>query len=573
MKGRLNRFWSDFRVVLGDRLPRLPLVVLLMLLAAGLDLLGIGLIAPFIQAAFGDASPAPLDLPRSQYAVLAAAAVLAVFVLRGLAQFQLQRTMVRFSDHLRGRIMSRLLGKYLRQPWEFHLGRSHAELTNSLLYEVALFSGNVLNALLRLFADGIVLLAIGIFLLILNPAIATSLGLVLGAAMLLINLLSRKPMRRNAERIVRRYERVVNLVGNSLDSLKQARVLGSDAFFTRQLSRATREQAEATALQNALQTLPRSSLELAIVGFMIGFGLYIGSSPGSAADAMALLGTFAVAGLRLIPAATSVTNQVNLLRANRLVLGRLAQDLSLPEAEALPQDPERSPPHPLPGIELLNAGYRYPGSENPVLDAIHLRLEPGACVGLIGASGSGKSTLADLLLGLLVPTQGRLLVDGRDIRGDELNWTRRCAYIPQSSGLFNDTLRANMTMSEQTGPDIDRRVRRALEEAAIGSLPEQLTDGLETLLGDQGQRLSGGQRQRVAIARAFFHRREFLILDEATSALDSETEQEVVAAVERLKGRATMLIIAHRHSTLAPCERVYELRDGRLEAVRDGVLS
>ncbi len=557
----MSGLWRDLVTVLDDQLRRVPWVVGLMLTAAALDLLGVSLIAPFVGSAF---STAPQ--PGSSTPVWLGLAVLSAFAVRAAAGFYLQRAMVRFSDHHRALLMARMLKRYLQQPWVFHLQRSEAELTNTLLYEVALYSGNVLNALLRLLSDGLVLLALGLFLVYLSPPVALAMGLLIGATVLLVNVATRRPMRRNAERIVRRYERVVQTVNNSLAALKQARVLGSQQLFCRRLEQAAAEQAEATALQNALQTVPRSALELAVVALMLGAAVWAGQSPESVAAAMATLGTFGVASIRLIPAATSVANQINLLRANRPVLSRLAADLRLPATEmpASSRTAER-----LPEVILDRVSYTYPDSQAPALHDVRLRIEPGSCCGIVGPSGSGKSTLGDLVLGLLSPTAGVMKVDGVPLTDDTLAWTRRCAYIPQDPCLFHDSLRTNVTLDDRSGPALDEAVREALNKAALGTLLEELPRGLDEPLGDRGQRLSGGQRQRLAIARALFHQREFLVFDEATSALDASTERDIISAISDLRSSATVLVITHREALLAPCDVVYEIRDGSLSPLAD----
>ncbi|MEM1088963.1 MAG: ABC transporter ATP-binding protein [Pseudomonadota bacterium] len=557
----MTGLWRDLATVLGDQLQRIPWVVGVMLTAAALDLLGVSLIAPFVGSAFS-----ATERPVGGTPIWLGIAILLAFALRAVAGFYLQRTIVRFSDHHRALLMSRLLKQYLLQPWAFHLQRSEAELTNTLLYEVALYSGNVLNALLRLIADGLVLLALGLFLVFLSPPVAVAMGMLIGVTVLLVNLVTRRPMRRNAERIVRRYERVVQTVGNSLAALKQARVLGSQRLFCRRLEQAAAEQAEATALQNALQTVPRSALELAVVTLMLGAALWAGQSPGSLAVAMATLGTFGVASIRLIPAATSVANQVNLLRANRPVLGRLANDLRLPAADLTSPTPAAGR---LPELTLERVSFSYPGSEVAALRDVSLSIEPGSCCGIVGPSGSGKSTLGDLLLGLLSPTAGVMTVDGTPLTEDNLSWTRRCAYIPQDPCLFHDSLRTNITLDDRSGRAVDAAVEEALVKAALGDLLKELPRGLDESLGDRGQRLSGGQRQRLAIARALFHQREFLVFDEATSALDDATERDIISAITELRGKATVLVITHRKALLAPCSEVFEIKDGQLAVQAD----
>src|SRR6185503_9486015 len=218
-------------------------------------------------------------------------------------------------------------------------------------------------------------------------------------------------------------------------------------------------------------------------------------------------------------------------------------------------------------VALERVSYGYEGEPEPVLTDVDLTIARGESIGIVGPSGAGKITLVDLLLGLLTPTKGRITVDGRDIAGALRSWQRHLGYVAQEPFVLDDTIRRNVAFGVADGEVDDRRVATALRLAQLGDFVRGLPGGLDTMLGERGTRLSGGQRQRVAIARALYHEPEVLVFDEATSALDTPTERELIAALEALHGVKTLVVIAHRLTTVRHCDRIAVLRDGRLAAV------
>jgi ATP-binding cassette subfamily C protein len=288
----------------------------------------------------------------------------------------------------------------------------------------------------------------------------------------------------------------------------------------------------------------------------------------SGAAALPLLGLYAYAGFRVIPSANRIMMYVSELRYSRAWIHSLRDDLAALPAPA----PAAEPGEPIRftrAVALERVSYTY-ADENEadrVLVDVDLTIARGESVGIVGPSGAGKSTLVDLLLGLLTPTAGRITVDGRDIAGALRSWQRHIGYVAQEPFVLDDTIRRNVAFGVTDVEIDDRRVTAALTLAQLGDFVAGLPGGLDTLLGERGARLSGGQRQRVAIARALYHEPEVLVFDEATSALDTPTERELIAALEALRGVKTLVVIAHRLTTVRRCDRVAVLRDGRLAAV------
>jgi ATP-binding cassette subfamily C protein len=301
-----------------------------------------------------------------------------------------------------------------------------------------------------------------------------------------------------------------------------------------------------------------------IVSMLLTVLLASGQSSGESVSVLAL---FAYAGFRAVPSANRIMLNVGYLREGRPYVRALAQDL-----DVLRHTPPR--PHgPEPVVEFHESlacervGFTYEDAARPALENVNLRIRRGESIGIVGPTGSGKSTLVDVLLGLLRPTSGLVLLDGEDLRGRERAWQRLIGYVPQEPYLLDDSLRRNIAFG-MPDPLIDeQRLARACTLAQLDDFIRQLPEGVETTVGEAGVRLSGGQRQRVAIARALYHDPAVLVFDEATAALDNQTEREVTRAIAALQGQRTVIVIAHRLTTVEKCDRLIFLQDGRIAAV------
>jgi ATP-binding cassette, subfamily B, bacterial PglK len=279
------------------------------------------------------------------------------------------------------------------------------------------------------------------------------------------------------------------------------------------------------------------------------------------------LGMFGVAALRLIPAATALSSNLLQLRYARNSIAQLHRDLAsldgvrleAPAAPGGTGEPFRS-------LVLDRVQFTYPGASAAALSDLAIEIRAAESIGLVGPSGAGKTTLVDVLLGLLEPQQGALLYNGRPLRDALAQWRSQVAYLPQQVFLIDSTLRRNVALGIDDADIDEHRLAEALRQARLADLVAQLPDGAHTLIGERGVRLSGGQRQRVAIARAFYHGRDVLVMDEATSALDNETEREIVEEIRQLKGQKTLIVIAHRLTTVQHCDRIFRLKDGRIAA-------
>jgi ATP-binding cassette, subfamily B, bacterial PglK len=567
---RARRYLAEYMLVLGDARRELRGIGAALLILAFLDLLGVGLVAPFAQML---TTGAPLEVmsaldPSPQLAfTLLGLLLVAVFAAKALLGYSLNRKIAAFSAGYRAKLIRRLISAYQAQSLQFHVERNSSELLTRVLWHTHAYSGQTLGASLYLVTNGVICFALFALLAISDFVSVIILAVLLGAVFLATHRLVRPRLNDAVVEYAARSEQVTRGTKQALEGFREIRVLGTEDHFKDEVGRAADALAVSSARRTALGTVPRYVFEVAVVTVLVVIGGVSALLHGSPASAVPVLGMFAAAAMRLLPASTAALSSLNLLRSSRFVLRDLAAELSAVAPFDTASNSSLAKRAALPKfecLEMVNVTFSYPGSAEPVLRDIHFSIRAGETIGLTGRSGAGKSTLADLLLGFLVPQSGEVRVNGHNIHDNLPAWLQRATYIPQSVFLLDDTLRRNIEFGAAPETASVDRMSSAIQQAQLADLIASLPDGLDTLVGERGARLSGGQRQRVALARALYHEREFIVLDEATSALDDETEDAVVKAVMQLTGTRTLFVIAHRDATLAGCSTRLVLQDGRL---------
>ena len=547
----------------------------LMLIGMLLETLGVSLVIPalalFTQNDFARHYPAlqsvlqALGNPSQQSLVIGGTLVLVgVYFIKTLFLALLAWRQTRFAFGVQVQLSQSLFAVYLRQPYTFHLQRNSAQLIRNVINEVGLFTFNGILPGMMLLTEGLVLLGLCILLLIIEPLGALIVVSVLGTAAWGFHRLTRARIARWGE--ARQYHEGLRIqhLQQGLGGVKDVILLGRETDFLEQYSVHNMRSAQVGQLQNTLQQLPRLWLELlAISGLAI---LVISMlAQGRALDAvLPALGLFAAAAFRLIPSVNRVLGAMQSVRYGLPVIDILHKELNLITPAVADTHTSVTPFHAV--LELSQVTYAYPDTTEPSLKGISLAIQRGESVGFIGGSGAGKSTLVDILLGLLTPDKGEVRADGKDIQENLRNWQGQIGYVPQSIFLTDDTLRRNVAFGLSNAQIDDVAVQRVIQAAQLEEFVASQPDGLETIVGERGIRLSGGQRQRIGIARALYHDPAVLVLDEATSALDTTTERGVIQAVTALQGKKTVLIVAHRLSTVEHCDRLYRLENGRVVA-------
>ena len=464
-------------------------------------------------------------------------------------------------------IGKRLVEGYLHQPYSWFLSRHSADLGKTILSEVNTVIDKGMIPLMSLMAQGTVALALLILLIIVDPLLALSVGVVLGLAYAGIFAVMSGWLKRLGQARIDANTARFTAVSEAFGAAKEVKVGGLEQAYIQRFAKPAEIYAKGLAVAQVIAQLPRFVLEAIAFGGMLLVILYLMAKSGSFADVVPIIALYAFAGYRLVPALQKIYVAFSLLHFTAPALDALLQDLSSLQAA----DTQQSDLNPLlltQAITLNQVSYRYPKAPQLALKGIDLTIPARSTVGFVGATGSGKTTTVDVILGLLEPQEGALNIDGQPITAaNRRQWQRAIGYVPQHIYLADDSVAANIAFGVPV-KDIDQQ---AVERAAkIANLHEfvvkDLPQGYGTSVGERGVRLSGGQRQRIGIARALYHNPQVLILDEATSALDNLTEQAVMEAVNNLGHDITIILIAHRLSTVRQCDQIYLLERGEVKA-------
>ncbi len=553
-------------------------VGLSILLLTVLEGLGIGLVFPVIQLVLEPERVFKIGVLNTAYAslgfeapvsfIIAMLVMLAVlFVVKNTLSVFCTYWQARYAFTNSAKLSSEMLRLYMRSPYPMHLRRDTAEMITVIQDFVPMSFNKVVIPLLTIITEAGAALAIGAVLIAMEPTITlfTGLSLTLGAG--LFYLLFRGRYQFQGQRMVRLSKRCLALARDGLGSVKEARVLGREKYFFESYAQARGSYAKMLTTFSTLNVMPRAAIETLALLAMLSAIIFILVDGRDMSGAMAVFGLFAVAAIRLLPSASRIVFYMSQLRYGEAATKKIVTEyLTLKGEEPLPPGPDGGDLTFDAELVMDDISFSYPDREHSAVSHINLSIPRGWSVGLVGTSGAGKSTLGDMILGLLPPTKGRMTVDGKDVFANLPAWHGRVGYVPQAIHILNTTLRENIAFGLAAKDIDDENVRNAIRMAHLESVVEDLPDGLDTMLGEQGVRLSGGQRQRVGIARALYHDPELLVLDEATSALDSETEREITLAIEDLAKAKTTIIIAHRLSTVKHCDRLYFLKDGRVAA-------
>ena len=549
-------------------------LVLLVLMVIGmvLETLGIGLVIPVIGlmsipdlgAQYPGLQPFldRLGNPtRTQLVMLAMLTLVAVNTFKGFFIGYLTWRRERLTTDVQADFSDRLFAGYLRQDYVFHLLRNSAELIRNTFALVADIR-NVVHQSLVAITEGLVLLGASALLMAVQPAGALAVVSTFGLAGWGFNHMTRTRLQRwGEERQVHEGLRIQHLQ-QGLGGAKDVKLLGREEDFLRQYHRHNKGSAYIGQLQATLQTIHRLGLELLAV---LGLALLVFVMIGQGQELEALLptlGLFAAAAFRMMPSVNRVLSAVQSVRFSVPVVDTMYSELQMLE---LAPPPERGLALPMRhALTLEGICFQYPSAEAPALREVTLSVKRGSSVGFVGGSGAGKSTLVDIILGLLTPDRGTVAVDGVDIQSNLRGWQDQVGYVPQTIFLTDDTLRRNIAFGLSSETIDEAAVRRALRSAQLEEFVDGLPDGLDTVVGERGIRLSGGQRQRIGIARALYHDPPVLVLDEATSSVDTATEVGIMSAVRALHGDKTILIVAHRLSTVEHCDSLFCLDQGRV---------
>ncbi len=562
--------------LLGDDRRRLPWLIVIFIVSSLLDIAGLGMIGPYVALvvnpdALSGTSHAQLlatvglSTEPQDLLVILGLGLIAVFVLKAAAAILINRSILLFSFKRVVQIRAFLMSSFQSLPYTEYLRRNSSEYIYAIHGLTTQFQG-IMQSILRLISEGLVGIVILIFLALNSGSVLGLVVILLGGMILVYDRIFRRNIREYGRLTNEHATRMVQGIHEGMEGLKEIRILNKEEHFRRTVTDSAKRYSEIYVKSQIIRTAPRYLLELILVTFVV--ILVLGAlSLGQDLNALVpTLGIFGIAALRLMPAANTIYSSLAQLRFGRNATSLLYADLKQLEqrsASATKQTVSKDP-EPFQTLTLQNVCFAYPNARQSALNEVSLTIRAGESIGLIGPSGSGKTTLVDVLLGLLEPQLGKIQYNYQPMQERVAEWRANVAYLPQQVFLIDNTLRCNVALGVLEEEIDEQRFSDALQKARLSELVQELPDGVETIIGERGIRLSGGQRQRVALARAFYHGRSVLVMDEATSALDYETEHEIVEEIKQLKGQKTIIVIAHRLTTVQPCDRIYRLDKGEI---------
>lgn len=557
-----------------DRL-KLGGLLVSMILAAALEVAGIGLLFPFVALLQDPALVGGNRFLSSLYwagdfssnrafGLAMGGLLIAVFLVKGAATILINNAQLRFVYFKHQELGRKVLASYLGRPYSYFLNANTSTLIGNLTTSISQVTNGVLQSALALISEVAVLAGLVVILMALGSSAAVLALVFYGALCLAFVKLIKSRVARYAKQNDERWKAMIRTVNESLSGVKEIQVLGREAYFVEAYSREAVHFGDAIRKYTVLSQVPRVVLETSAVVGMVVLASFALLSRSLERELLPVLALFAVATVRLVPSANRILQSWHGIKFYQPAVAIIAE--ALREGTRLSGEGDRGEKE----LKLQSAlnirvdRFSYGASGEFSLRDIDISVLRGTSVAFIGRSGSGKTTLVDIVLSLLPGFEGEVSVDGQDVRGNERSWRKAIGYIPQVIFLADDTIARNVAFGVPDAELSAHRVRAAVSLAGLDSVVRALPDGLDTIVGDRGIRLSGGERQRIGIARALYHDPDVLILDEATSALDNETEGRIVDSILGLTPAKTILVIAHRLSTVKRCDRVYLLSGGKI---------
>src|SRR6056297_2668696 len=555
------------------------LLLVLMFVASILELLGIGMIPLFVMTIaqpdrilsfpiLGDIlSNARIDTVKS-LALTGAIALIFIYISKNLYLTYFRYLKTRFVQNQKIYLQNRIFKAYMTAPYTFYISKNSADLLRNVNGEVGKIVSGTIMPCLEITLNIIMFSFIIVSLFILEPFITLVTILMMGGGGFVFLRITQK--RTFDSGVISREARgdMNRMVLQGLGGFKDARVLNREKLFLKQYNTFAETDRDATIYQTIVKSLPKPIIETLMVLGILTITMIMVFEGRSFDQIIPVLTLFGVAAVKLMPIFSLLIQQVTTMRYSAPSVYAICDDLDLLEVEykkfrdqilkkATKMSMENS-------IELQSISYKYPNSDEYAVKDINITIPKGAAVAFVGASGAGKTTLVDIILGLLTPESGKIKVDGRDIDENIRGWMKNIGYIQQSNYLFDERIFRNIAFGIPDEQVDDEKLHSALKAAQLEEVVNRLPRGLRTRVGERGVRLSGGQRQRVTIARALYNNPQVLVMDEATSALDNITEKFVIQAIERLRGDRTIIMIAHRLTTVQNCDVIYMMDEGEI---------
>lgn len=565
--------------VLLDKKQKVTMVGLLvmMLIGAVLEVASIGIVVPVVsivmdENAINDGGIVqtlyeilPVNSVR-QFTVVIMLSLIAAFIIKNIFLFIQQKFMLSFVYGNQFSTSERLMKNYLRKSYEFYLNADTAVVQRNITSDVNNMYALIL-ALLQLLSEGIVFACLVAVLFWQDPVMTVLVTVVLLAVLFIIKVVLKPIMRKAGEDNQDFYSGLYKLISQTVMGIKEVKIAGKEQYFVDEYITCGKGYVNAVQKYSLYNNVPRLLIETVMIICMVGYMLYLLLKGTGVETMIPTISAFGVAAMRLLPSANRINNQLNTMAFSEPFFMGVSDSLQDEiNGENIDMSFAKESDTKLPVkkvIELKDITYAYPNTDKLIFDHADLSIPVGSSVGIVGTSGAGKSTVVDILLGLLKPQTGNIYADGVDVMQEYRSWIKNIGYIPQMIFMLDSTIRENVAFGVARDKINEERIWEVLKEAQLDEFIKTLPDGLDTTIGERGIRLSGGQRQRIGIARALYEDPEVLVLDEATSALDNDTEAAIMDSINRLHGKKTLVIIAHRLQTIEKCDMIYRVENGK----------
>lgn len=583
VRHRMGKILAKLNVLL-DRKQKEKMVglVFVMLIGAMLETLGIGMIYPVAEVI---TDPRAIEKSESlsmvydmlhmqsvtQFTLVVMGALIAVFAVKNAYLFFQNKVQLKFVYSNQFATSRRMMINFMKRPYEYYLNADTSVIQRSITSDVNNMYGLILS-LLQLFSELIVFVCLTIVCLKSDVMMTVTVSTLLVVVLLVIKGILKPIMRKAGEENQDYYSGLYKWIEQSVMGIKEIKVANKENYFINEYSSCGAGYVNAVQRYNIFNATPRLLIEtVAIAGMVLYMMLKIAGGT-AVTSIMPQLMTLAMAAMRLIPSANRINNYLTSIAYFEPFFMGVTDNLQeeirdeninySEEAYKKKRNIEKLPV--TKEILLKNITYKYPNTDTLIFDNATMSIPVGKSVGIVGTSGAGKTTVVDIMLGLLRLQSGEILADGTEVRDHYESWLKNIGYIPQTIFMIDSTIRKNVAFGYADDDIDDNKVWQALKEAQLDEFVRGLPEGLDTGIGERGIRLSGGQRQRIGIARALFEDPEVLVLDEATSALDNDTEAAIMDSINRLHGRKTLIIIAHRLQTIEKCDIVYRVENGQV---------
>lgn len=582
----MSKIWSKLLILL-DRKQKMQMagIVFMMLIGGVLESVGISLIVPVMTIVVNPAAVNTNSVLKFIYdtfsftrviqlATLIMLSLVFVFVIKNIFLYFMNVVQLRFVYTNQFSTSRRMMINFMTRPYEYYLSADTAVIQRNITSDVNNMYGLILN-LLQLISEIIVFVCLVGILLIQDTVMTLSIASLLIAVLLIIKFIIKPVMKRAGEDNQNFYSGLFKWISESVTGIKEIKIANKENYFINEYSKCGNGYVSAVQKYNLYNSTPRLLIESVSIAGMIGYMLFVMYNGETVQELLPHMTVLGAAAARLLPSANRINNYLTSISYFEPFFMNVSDNLqyeinddriSYDEDSYVSVAVDKLPIHEK--IEMRDMCYRYPGTQSYILNHANITVPVGKSVGIVGTTGAGKTTAVDVLLGLLKPESGEILADGIDIKEHYGSWLKNIGYIPQTIFMLDSTIRKNVAFGIPESEIDDEKVISALKEAQLYEYVKALPDGLDTLIGERGIRLSGGQRQRIGIARALYEDPEVMVLDEATSALDSETEAAVMDSINRLHGRKTLIIIAHRLQTIEKCDQVYRVENGKIKLER-----